>query len=168
MGFTIFCPVFFFSNGIVSIITNAFCFFFSRGSRASSVGRTFDSNRSRSTSPFSAKQQQHQQPPRSPEVTIAATSVSPSNGSSPANPESRGMTRSTSSGAAFTSNGSSTTMPPATTSHSNGLHADKNGDSTNAVVAAVPAEVVSEESNKTGLVKVRKKCIFFCCKSWQH
>ena len=71
------------------------------------------------------------------------------------------MTRSTSSGAAFTSNGSSTTMPPATTSHSNGLHADKNGDSTNTVVAAVPAEVVSEESNKTGLVKVRKQNVDF-------
>ena len=135
----------------MSILTNAF-YFFSRGSRASSVGRTFDSNRSRSTSPFSAKQQQ--QPPRSPEVTIAATS--PSNGSSSATPESRGMTRSTSSGAAFTSNGSSATMPTAAASHSNGLHADKNGDSTNAVVAAVPAEVISEESNKTGLVKVRK------------
>ena len=103
--------------------------YFSRGSRASSVGRNFDSNRSRSTSPFSAKQ-----PPRSPEAT------SSSNGSL----EPR-MTRSTSSGAAF-SNGSAS-------SDSNGLH--NNGETTAVSEAANHKENANEESNKTGLVKVR-------------
>ena len=113
--------------------------YFSRGSRASSVGRNFDSNRSRSTSPFSAKQ-----PPRSPEAT------SSSNGSL----EPR-MTRSTSSGAAF-SNGSAS-------SDSNGLH--NNGETTVVSEAANHKENANEESNKTGLVKVR---ILTCCADNRH